>query len=361
MSKKTRKAAPKKTKGGAFLKIPENFKVIGILLLIFIGIIGYFVLIRSNVNIKTEKYYVFIPAKLSPDELGDFLREENIIGNGLSFKVMCEWMKMEKPPKKGLYEIKEGWNNYQIINYFKTAKPIPCTEISIPSVRQRSTLLSAISRELNLSAEKLKIVLRDSSFLENLNGLDKESVYAIFIPGEYYIPNSAKEKEVVEIIYSEFLKFWNDDRLDKATDMDLSPEEATVLASIVYSETKNTQEMPTIAGVYLNRLERNMKLESDPTLLFASGNIYARRVYKSKKLIYPEYNTYQKKGLPPGPIHFPPPHVIDAVLNYEEHEYLYFCAKGDNSGCHLFAPTFAEHKINAQRYRKTLDQKKIYK
>jgi UPF0755 protein len=122
------------------------------------------------------------------------------------------------------------------------------------------------------------------------------------------------------------------------------------------------EEMPLIAGVYLNRLKKNMRLEADPTLVYASGNFRIRRVFiNNKKLAYPEYNTYRRKGLPPGPIHFPPEEVIDAVLDSEEHNYIYFCAKGDTSNCHLFAETYEEHKVNAERFRKNLDAKKIFK
>ena len=162
-------------------------------------------------------------------------------------------------------------------------------------------------------------------------------------------------------MHQEYLNFWNDERLAQAENAGLTPSEAIILSSIVYAETKNEEEMPVIAGVYINRLKQNMKLESDPTLVYATGDFNTRRVYKNKKNIFPGYNTYRKKGLPPGPIYYPPVKAIDAVLNYAEHDYIYFCAKGDTTGCHTFAATFEEHKENADKYRKYLDSKKIFK
>ena len=142
--------------------------------------------------------------------------------------------------------------------------------------------------------------------------------------------------------------------------MGLTPNEAYVLTSIVYSETKNKEEMPTIAGVYLNRIQKKMRLESDPTLLFAKNKLGAKRVFFKDKEINSPYNTYKYKGLPPGPIYIVPTWVIDKVLEYEGHDYLYFCANPNFSGVHLFAETFEEHKENAQRYRNKLNEKKIF-
>jgi UPF0755 protein len=154
--------------------------------------------------------------------------------------------------------------------------------------------------------------------------------------------------------------FWNEDRLEQAEDMGLSPEEVYILSSIVYCETKNYEEMPLVAGVYLNRLKKNMRLESDPTALFASNSRGARRVYNKHTSVKSPYNTYQNKGLPPGPICLPPPEVVDAVLDYEDHDFLYFCAKEDSSGTHNFASTYEDHKVNAENYRKSLNKRKIF-
>jgi len=167
------------------------------------------------------------------------------------------------------------------------------------------------------------------------------------------------EREFLKRIHNEYLLFWNEERLSEAKELHLSPENVGVLASIVYSETKNEEEMPVIAGVYLNRLEKNMRLESDPTVIYANGNYEAKRVYEKHKKINSPYNTYKVKGLPPGPIYISPKGVIDAVLNYDNHDYIYFCAKSDSSGCHSFASSYEDHKKNAEAYHNFLDQRKV--
>jgi UPF0755 protein len=146
----------------------------------------------------------------------------------------------------------------------------------------------------------------------------------------------------------------------QAMDMGLKPYEVSILASIVYSETKLVDEMPTIAGVYLNRIQKNMRLESDPTLLYAGKKTGVRRVLLKDKNISSPYNTYKNRGLPPGPIYIVPTWVIDKVLEYEGHDYLYFCANHDLSGGHVFAETYDEHKENAHRYHDKLDEENIF-
>ena len=166
-------------------------------------------------------------------------------------------------------------------------------------------------------------------------------------------------EEFLSDLHGEYSKFWNQERRALAKEVHCSPEDVIKLASIVYAETKNVNEMPLIAGTYLNRLRKNMLLQADPTLLFANNKSGARRIYFKLTASNSPYNTYKFKGLPPGPIGPAPRVAIDAVLNYAEHDFLYFCAKDDESGCHSFAVNYEEHLENARKYQNMLNRKRI--
>ena len=162
-------------------------------------------------------------------------------------------------------------------------------------------------------------------------------------------------------MYKEYNKFWDNERNEKLKKIGLNKKEASVLASIVASETNKLDEADRIAGVYINRLRKNMLLQADPTLVYAANDYSIRRVLNKHKKIQSPYNTYINKGLPPGPIRLPPKNYIDAVLNYEEHKYLFFCAKDDFSGYHEFAKTLSQHNKNARKFQRALNKRKIYK
>ena len=192
-------------------------------------------------------------------------------------------------------------------------------------------------------------------------GFNDESVAALFIPNTYELYWNIDADEFVEKMINEYNRFWNEDRLAKAKNLNITPINVSILASIVDKETAKVSEMPRIAGVYINRLKRNWLLQADPTLIFAVGDFEIKRVLDVHKEIESPYNTYKYIGLPPGPICIPSIAAIDAVLNAERHKYFYFCAKDDLSGYHVFARNIKEHNINAEKYRKALNKKKIWK
>jgi len=155
-------------------------------------------------------------------------------------------------------------------------------------------------------------------------------------------------------------KFWTAKRKAEAEKLGLSPIQVSVLASIVYGETKKADEQARVAGVYWNRLQAKMPLQADPTVVFAWKDFSIKRVTSKYTALNSPYNTYKNVGLPPGPISIVPSDVIDRVLHLEHHQYIYFCAKEDFSGYHSFAVTYAEHMQNAANYQKALDQNKIH-
>jgi UPF0755 protein len=192
-------------------------------------------------------------------------------------------------------------------------------------------------------------------------GLNKETSISMFLPNTYEFYWTTKAKEFIDRMYAENQKFWNDERKAKAEKIGLSPVEVSTLASIIEKETTKNDEKATMAGVYLNRLKYNWRLQADPTVVFAWGDFSIRRVLNVHKQIDSPYNTYTYYGLPPGPICAPSISSIDAVLNHEEHTYMFFCAKDDFSGYHVFSSTNAGHNINAKKYRNALDERNIRK
>lgn len=154
-------------------------------------------------------------------------------------------------------------------------------------------------------------------------------------------------------------RFWNFERKNEAKAMGLNEVQVITLASIVDEETANDAEKPMIAGMYYNRLKTDMPLQADPTVKFALGKFELKRIYHDMLQTDSPYNTYKYKGLPPGPIRIPSVAGIEAVLNHVHHDYLYMCAKEDFSGTHNFAKTYAEHKQNAAKYTKALNERGI--
>lgn len=211
-----------------------------------------------------------------------------------------------------------------------------------------------------MSEDQFLALLQDSVYIRKFD-FDEETVMSMFIPNTYEAWWNTSPEVLFDRMYKEYQKFWTDERLAKAEALGLSPKEVSTLASIVQSESQQkADERPKIAGLYLNRLERGMPLQADPTLIFAIGDFEIRRVLNIHKEIESPYNTYKYVGLPPGPINLPDIKSIDAVLNAEDHAYLYMCAKEDFSGYHAFATNLVQHNANARRYQAALNRAKIY-
>ncbi|MEM9025071.1 MAG: endolytic transglycosylase MltG, partial [Bacteroidota bacterium] len=160
----------------------------------------------------------------------------------------------------------------------------------------------------------------------------------------------------------EFKAFWTDERKAKARKAGLSQSQVATLASIVQAEQSNHRdERPRVAGLYVNRLHKGMRLQADPTVIYALQDFSIRRVLNVHKDVDSPYNTYRHAGLPPGPINLPEIASLDAVLNHEQHNYLYMCAKPDFSGYHNFAKTYEQHLVNARKFQRELNKRKIYR
>jgi UPF0755 protein len=190
--------------------------------------------------------------------------------------------------------------------------------------------------------------------VNNEEGFNKQTIISMFVPNTYQVYYTISAEDLVERLIKEYHNFWTEKRINKAEAIGLSPLEVSILASIVQAETKVNTESKTIAGLYMNRLKSGTPLQADPTLVFAVGDFSLKRVLNEHKEVDSPYNTYKYIGLPPGPVNMPSIHSLDAVLNYEQHNYLFMCAKEDFSGYHYFTASYQQHLRNAEKYQRQL-------
>jgi UPF0755 protein len=259
----------------------------------------------------------------------------------------------------GRYELDSSMNNNEIIDKLRAGYQDP-VKVIFNSIRTPEQLAGRISMQIEADSVDLVELFYNDSLIQNL-GLKQETFTSIFLPNTYEFWWNTSAESFVKRMYKEYQRFWNEERKEKASKLNLTPEEVTTLASIVDEETYYNSEMPRVAGLYINRLRKRMHLQADPTLKFALGDFSIKRVLNVHKQIDSPYNTYRRYGLPPGPISIPSISAIDAVLNYESHSYLYMCAKPDFSGYHNFAKTLSQHNINAREYQRALNKERIWR
>ena len=255
--------------------------------------------------------------------------------------------------RTGRYVIKPGTSAWTLFGKLRNGQQ-DAVNMTVPSVRTLDRLAGAMTHNLMLDSLTLLNALQDEDFIGKY-GYTKETLPALIIPNTYQVFWDISLEKVMDRLVNENKKFWTDERLQKAKAIKLTPNEVVTLASIVDEETANNEEKPMVAGLYLNRLEKDMLLQADPTVKVAVGDWSLRRVLGVHLQCDSPYNTYKYKGLPPGPLRIVSQAGIDAVLNYAHHDYLYMCAKEDFSGTHNFAVTYAEHMQNARRYINALN------
>ena len=227
-------------------------------------------------------------------------------------------------------------------------------------------LAGRVSKQIANDSISLLKAFYDKSFLAH-NGFDNMNAISMYLPNTYEFFWDTNVDNFRNKMLETYNDFWNTERVAKAKQIGLSKQEVSVLASIVQKESVMKDERPRIAGVYLNRLKKRMRLQADPTVIFAlkneSGdfNKRIRRVlYKDLRVRSP-YNTYRNRGLPPGPICMPDLDAIDAVLNPENHNFLFFVADPENRGYHLFGKNLREHNANKKKYIRWINKKKVYR
>jgi len=330
------------------------------LVILILAVAGInFYLFYFKPNITGSKDYLYIPTGSDFNSVYTKIRTENLVKDSISFLNAAKKMEYPGKVKPGRYRLKKDMGNRSLINMLKAGNQEP-VKISFQNVRLKNTLAGMISKKIESDSTSIVQLLDSLGFIQKY-GFNNENVYTMFIPNSYEIYWNSSPEKFFNRMYDEYLKFWNSERTSKAKAINLSPIEVSILASIVDSEALNDSEMPRIAGLYMNRLARGMRLEADPTVIFAAKDFSIRRVLNKHLKLDSPYNTYLYKGLPPGPITMPSIHAIDAVLDYEKHDYIYMCAKEDFSGYHNYASNLKDHQENARKFQQALDERNIKK
>ena len=320
----------------------------------------YAMAFKSNVQLgDKEKIDFYIYSNSNFDDVYSKLRQKKILKDTASFKWVAEKKNYFNHIYAGRYVIQRGMSNNDLVNMLRSGMQQP-VKVTFNNLRTLSDIAENLAKQLEPSAKELYKVFKNDSII-TAHGFNKHTFKCIFIPNTYEMYWTTTPERLVKKMVNEYENFWNNKRSQKAKDIGLSREEVIILAAIVNQETRKNDEKAIIAGLYMNRLKRGIKLDADPTLIYASGDFNIRRVLNKHKQIDSPYNTYKNRGLPPGPICTPDISSIDAVLNYEKHKYLYFCLKADFSGYHAFAETYNEHLKNARAYHKELNRRRIYR
>jgi UPF0755 protein len=319
----------------------------------------YQVFFSANTLVESDQPYLLkIPSNSVYKNVVDQLYEERVINDAVSFGFVAKILGYQEAVKPGLYTIEPKMSNLQLVRMLRSGQQTP-VRVTFNTIRTKEDLAEKISANLEVSKEQFLELLQDSVYIRKF-GVEEETVMSLFIPNTYEFWWDTSAEELFERMHKEYQIFWTDARKQKAQDLGLSQQEVSTLASIVQAESQKSDERPKIAGVYLNRLRIGMPLQADPTLVFAARDFSIKRLTAKQMAIDSPYNTYKYAGLPPGPINLPDINSLDAVLNFEKHSYLYFCAKEDFSGYHSFAVGYDEHLSNARRYQRALNAANIY-
>jgi UPF0755 protein len=343
-----------------FSKVVIYTLLILILLSSIVGYQLYKVFLKPNTWVKNEPAAtLYIPTGSTFDDLKTTLYEKGIIINRLTFEWLAKRKKLDDNIHPGKYTIRDGMTNIELISLLRSGRQTP-VRLTFNNIRTKENLAERITADIEPDSIEMFGLLCDSAYLK-IFGFTTDNILAMFIPNTYEVYWNISAMELMDRMYIEYNKFWNDGRRQKAAEIGLSPVEVSILASIVEKETNRNDEKARMAGVYLNRLQKNWMLQADPTVVFAVGDFTIKRVLNVHKEIDSPYNTYKNYGLPPGPICVPSIASVDGVLNREVHKYMFFCAKDDFSGYHAFAETHEQHTMNAYKYRKALDENNIKK
>ncbi len=302
---------------------------------------------------------IYIPDGASYEQAFDSVKANLLIKN----QKVLEWVASRKGypglVKPGKYVIDRPISCNGLINILRLGLQTPVM-ITFSNIRTLNDLAGKIGGQIEADSAQILAFLSDP---ENYiaDGFTRQDVISVFIPDTYEFYWNTGPGKLYTRMLSEYRKFWNSGRLEKCGSIGLSPREVSVLASIVDYEAIKADEKPRIAGVYLNRLKRGIPLQADPTVKFALNDFSISRILYKHLDVDSQYNTYRHPGLPPGPIGCATAESIDAVLNAEKHDYLYFAAKADFSGYHNFSRTLSEHNRYASQYQKELNRRRIFK
>ena len=328
-----------------------------LLLMLVIGWQAYHIFLGANVTAKEP--YLFIPTNASYADVVKELEDKGIVEDINGFKLVAKAMSYPTSVKAGRYKLTDGMSNRRLIGNLRGGYQ-EAVKFRFENIRLKENFAALLGANFESDSTTFAHLLQNDSVAQKF-GFNSDNFFSMFIPNTYEIYWNTDPQKIFARFHDEYQRFWTPERKEKAAQINLTPQQVSVLASIVKGEALHRDEMPAIAGLYLNRLKKGILLQADPTVIFANNDFSIRRVLNRHLTIDNPYNTYKYKGLPPGPIMLPSIASIDAVLNYKHHDYIYMCAKDDFSGYHNFAVTMAEHLVNARKFQQALDARNIKK
>ncbi len=324
----------------------------------YVGYRYYRMIFAPNVVLEQKEVFFHVPTGSNAVDVKEKLAREGIIKREKGFAWVSEQKNYASHVHPGRYRIRNGMSNSELVDLLRSGEQVP-VQVSFHGIRTKTELAGKVTHQVEADSLSMLRLLRDPQFVVEY-GFDTTDVLTMFIPNTYELYWNTSAEGLFERMHQEYERFWTEERRQKASSLGLSPKEVSILASIVQAEQKkHPDERPRVAELYLNRLERGMKLQSDPTLIYAMGDFSVQRVLNKDKEVDSPYNTYRYKGLPPGPIELPEVSSLKAVLNPEEHDHLFMCAKPDSSGYHNFARTLRQHNAYAREYRRWLNESGI--
>ena len=346
-----------------------NKRRVLVLLSLLLSIVGFYFFIRfyqvffwSNTKFNNKYSFVFIDRDDNPDSL--LTKVKPLLKSIKDFTIAAEKKGYFSKIRPGKYKIKKSMGNNSIVNILRSERLT--TRVTFNNQERLENLAGRISEQIEADSIELLNAFKDEYFLK-LNGFSSTTALSMYLPNTYNLFWDVTVEDFRKRMLEYYNLFWNEERIKKANALKLNPIQVYILASIVQKESLRSEEQNKIAGVYINRLNKNMKLQADPTVIYAikkkedNFNKVIRRVlYKDLKLNSP-YNTYRYSGLTPGPICMPNLSTIEAVLNPESHDYLYFVASPTNPGYHLFSKNLSEHNKNKRLYTRWLNSKKLFR
>ena len=310
------------------------------------GIVCGFSLLNKKVR-NNESVSLYIYPSENYEKVLEKLEKNGVIEkNERAFSIFSKVKKLENNIKSGHYVIEPKTSQIDLVRTLANGLQTP-VKLVINKVRLKQDFAKKIANQLMLSENDILLAIDNRENSQNL--------FDNIVCNTYEVYWNISAEKLLERLEKEANKWW-ENQSNQLEKIGLSRHEVVVLASIVEEETNKNEEKPTIAGVYINRLKKDMLLQADPTVKYAVGDFTIKRVmYKHLQTESP-YNTYINKGLPPTAICLPELSSIKAVLNYQKHNYMFFCAKEDFSGYHNFATTPNEHYRNAEKYKNALNK-----
>lgn len=304
----------------------------------------------KNTKFSEKELFVFVPTGSTYENVKEIL--EPFVEDMNKFETVAAKRNYPENVKAGRFLFTKGMSSYDLVKAMRSNVPV---KLAFNNQERLENFATRVSSQIEPDSLTLVNTFKDSIFLKE-NGFNEDNVFVMFIPNTYEVYWNITAEKFRDKMIKEYRNFWNKERIAKAEAQGLTPVEATILASIVHKESVKKDERPRIAGVYLNRLRIDMPLQADPTVIYAikkrdnDFDQVIKRVFYNDLFLNSPYNTYKVVGLPPGPIAMPDITALEAVLNPEKNDFIYFCASIDRFGYHEFAVTLPEHNVNAKKY-----------